>query len=83
LRVDNDLADQIVAAWLKQHIQWTLEGYSSLTHEEDKIEAAADYVSMRRLLQYVTGEIDDMPIHPDMKGKDNDEETQPTTPEGY
>jgi hypothetical protein len=67
LRVDNDLADQIVAAWCKQHSQWILDGYSALIHEEDKVEAAADYLSMRRILRYTTGEEDDILIHPDMK----------------
>ena len=48
-------------------MEWTLDGYSALTHEEDKVDAAADYLSMRRILQYTTGEVDDTPIHPDMK----------------
>lgn len=72
LRVDNELADQIVAAWLRQHMEWTLDGYSALTHEEDKVDAAADYLSMRRILQYTTGEVDDTPIHPDMKKKSHE-----------
>ena len=59
LRVDNDLADQIVVAWLKQHMEWTLDAYDNARCEEDKVDACADFLSMHRVHQYVSGELDD------------------------
>lgn len=59
LRVDNDLADQIVTVWLKQHMEWMLDAYDNAHCEEDKIEACADFLSMHRVHQYVSGDLDD------------------------
>jgi hypothetical protein len=58
LRVDNELADQIVIAWLKQHMKWTLEAFEMSSNEEDRLEYTADHLSMKRIYYYVSGEIE-------------------------
>ena len=56
LSVNNELGDQIVAAWLKQHLEWTQNEYNYTTHPDDKATAATDLICMSRVYKYVTGE---------------------------
>lgn len=56
LPIDNALADAILVAFLKQHMQWTQEEIDRTTHPEDKDEAELDLIAMKRLYKYVTGE---------------------------
>ena len=56
LSVNNELGDQIVAAWLKQHLEWTQDAYNSAIHADDKADAASDLICMSRVYKYVTGE---------------------------
>ena len=44
LSVNNELGDQIVAAWLKQHLEWTQNEYNYTTHPDDKANAATDLI---------------------------------------
>jgi hypothetical protein len=55
LKVDNELGDQIIAAWLANHIQWTREAYESATGEQDKTDAMLDLYAMTRIYRYATG----------------------------
>ena len=55
LKVDNELGDQIIAAWLANHIQWAREAYESATGEEDKTDAMLDLYAMTRIYRYATG----------------------------
>lgn len=53
LRVDNDLADQIVAAWLKQHIEWANYTLEHARHPDDANDAKKDIEAFSRILDYV------------------------------
>jgi hypothetical protein len=55
LKVDNELGDQIIAAWLANHIQWAREAYESATGEQDKTDAMLDLYAMTRIYRYATG----------------------------
>lgn len=55
LSVNNELGDQIVAAWLKQHLEWTQDAYNGAIHADDKADAASDLICMSRVYKYVTG----------------------------
>lgn len=55
LSVNNELGDQIVAAWLKQHLYWAQDAYNGAIHADDKADAASDLICMSRVYKYVTG----------------------------
>lgn len=59
LPVNNALGDRIVKAWLKLHMAWAKDAYDKAVHEEDKIDARADFFAFNRVLQYAGGEFDD------------------------
>lgn len=56
LSVNNKLGDQIVAAWLKQHLSWAQDAYNNAIHADDQADAASDLICMSRVYKYVTGE---------------------------
>lgn len=56
LSVNNELGDQIVAAWLKQHLYWAQDAYNNAILADDKADAATDLICMSRIYKYVTGE---------------------------
>ena len=58
LSVNNELGDQIVAAWLKQHLSWAQDSFDKAIHEEDKSDARADILAFRRVLNYAGGNYD-------------------------
>ncbi len=58
LRVDGKLGDQIIRAWLRQHIEWAKDSYDHATNEEDKGDSSSDIIAMQRILNYI-GEHDD------------------------
>lgn len=49
LSVNNELGDQIVAAWLKQHLSWAQDAYNGAIHADDKADAASDLICMSRV----------------------------------
>jgi hypothetical protein len=53
LDIDNNLADQIVRKWLKQHLLYAQESYDKALIHEDRADAAVDMLAMRHLLKYV------------------------------
>lgn len=55
LPVDNELGDQIVAAWLNLHLSWAQDAYNNAAHADDKADAASDLICMSRVYKYVTG----------------------------
>ena len=55
LPVNNELGDQIVVAWLKQHLSWAQDAFDSATNREDKDDAELDLIAMRRVLKYAGG----------------------------
>lgn len=55
LKVDNELGDQIIAAWLANHIQWARDAYESAIVEQDKTDAMLDLYAMTRIYRYATG----------------------------
>lgn len=55
LRVDNDLADQIVAAWLKQHIVCAELTIQRAIHPDDVNDAKKDMEAFSRVLEYMGG----------------------------
>ena len=59
LPVNNELGDQIVIAWLKQHLEWAQDSFDKATTREDKDDAELDLIAMRRVLKYAGGEIYD------------------------
>ena len=58
LSVNNELGDQIVIAWLKQHMAWAHDAYDNATTREDKDDAELDLIAMRRVLKYAGGSDD-------------------------
>ena len=58
LPVNNELGDQIVIAWLKQHMEWAQDSFDKAIHEEDKANALADILAFRRVLNYAGGNND-------------------------
>ena len=58
LSVNNELGDQIVVAWLKQHMDWAQDGFDKATTREDKDDAELDLIAMRRVLKYAGGSDD-------------------------
>lgn len=59
LPVNNELGDQIVTAWLKQHMAWAQDAFDNAIHEEDKANALADLHAFNQVLNYAGGEFDD------------------------
>jgi len=59
LKIDTEVADEIVAAWLRLRLEWLYENAKTITHDEDKEDNAKDAEAMRRVLNFITGE------HPD------------------
>lgn len=57
LPINNDLADQIILAWLSQHMAWTRDEISRTTHSDDREQATLDLAAMKRLYKYMTGEV--------------------------
>ena len=57
LPINNDLADQIILAWLCQHMAWTQDEIYRTTHADDRAEATLDLAAMKRLYKYMTGEV--------------------------
>ncbi len=57
LPINNDLADQIILAWLRQHMAWTQDEIYRTTHSDDRAEATLDLAAMKRLYKYMTGEV--------------------------
>lgn len=57
LRIDNEIGDEIVAQWLKLHISYAQQSYDEATMEEDRADAAADMLAMRRILKYLVGDL--------------------------
>lgn len=55
LPVNNELGDQIVIAWLKQHMAWAQDAYDNAIHEEDKANALADLHAFSQVLNYAGG----------------------------
>lgn len=55
LPVNNELGDQIVIAWLKQHLDWAYEAYANATNEDDRADALADLHAFNRVLRYAGG----------------------------
>lgn len=58
LPVNNELGDQIVVAWLRQHMVWAQEAYDKAIHEEDKANALADLHAFSQVLNYAGGSCD-------------------------
>ena len=56
LPVNNELGDSIVAAWIKLHMEWAQDAYDNAVHGEDKADATADLLALRRVYRYITGE---------------------------
>ena len=59
LPVNNELGDQIVIAWLRQHVAWAQDAFENATNRDDKDDAELDLIAMRRVLNYAGGEFDD------------------------
>lgn len=59
LPVNNELGDQIVKAWLKQHLEWMKDAYDNAILEEDKANALADLHALSQVLNYAGGEVYD------------------------
>ena len=57
LPINNDLADQIILAWLRQHMGWAQDEIDRTTHSDDRAEATLDLAAMKRLYKYMTGEV--------------------------
>lgn len=57
LPINNDLADQIILAWLRQHMAWTQDEIDRTTHSDDREQATLDLAAMKRLYKYMTGEV--------------------------
>ena len=57
LPINNDLADQIILAWLSQHMAWTQDEISRTIYADDREEAKLDLAAMKRLYKYMTGEV--------------------------
>ena len=57
LPINNDLADQIILAWLRQHMAWTQDEIYRTTYADDRAEATLDLAAMKRLYKYMTGEV--------------------------
>lgn len=57
LPINNDLADQIILAWLSQHMAWTKDEIDRTTHADDREQATLDLAAMKRLYNYMTGEV--------------------------
>jgi hypothetical protein len=55
LPINNDLADQIILAWLRQHMAWAQDRFDKATTREDKDDAELDLIAMRRVLKYAGG----------------------------
>jgi len=53
LQVDNELADQIVAAWLKQHIIFAELTIERSIHEQDRKDAEKDMKAFSKVLEYM------------------------------
>lgn len=58
LPVNNELGDQIVIAWLKQHLEWARDAYDKAIHEEDRANALADLHAFSQVLNYADGSYD-------------------------
>lgn len=59
LPINNDLADQIILAWLRQHMAWAQDSFDKAATREDKDDAELDLIAMRRVLKYAGGEVYD------------------------
>lgn len=57
LPINNELADQIILAFLRQHMAWAQDEISRTTHADDREEATLDLAAMKRLYKYMTGEV--------------------------
>lgn len=57
LPINNDLADQIILAWLRQHMAWAQDEIHRTAHADDREEATLDLAAMKRLYKYMTGEV--------------------------
>ena len=57
LPINNDLADQIILAFLHQHMAWAQDEIYRTTHADDREEATLDLAAMKRLYKYMTGEV--------------------------
>lgn len=58
LPVNNELGDQIVVSWLKQHMEWAQDAFDKATTRDDKDDAELDLIAMRRVLKYAGGSDD-------------------------
>jgi hypothetical protein len=56
LKIDTEVGDEIVAAWLRLRLEWLYESAQTLTHDEDKEDNAKDIEAMRRVLNFIVGE---------------------------
>lgn len=57
LPINNDLTDQIILAWLRQHMAWAQDEISRTIYADDREEASQDLAAMKRLHKYITGEV--------------------------
>ena len=57
LPINNELADQIILAFLRQHMAWAQDEIYRTTHSDDRAEATLDLAAMKRLYKYMTGEV--------------------------
>ena len=55
ISIDNELGDQIIAEWLLLHIEYASDNYDKAIQNDDKVDAANDWLALRRIYQYVTG----------------------------
>ena len=55
ISIDPELGDQIITEWLLRHIEYASDNYDKAIQDDDKVDAANDWLALRRIYQYVTG----------------------------